>query len=153
MNCGKRIKGRLQCFFAVEWYFLRDTVEKTYCILSIILGKGRLREREGPVEPRRCVRHALQRQNAENSIQIFPEKEYRGPSPNFHIHMSVSELYIPSMGLPFLLEEICGPILRIYKSLTDTWMWKLGLRPRNSQNKEFIIGIAVAVWGRGTGGG
>jgi hypothetical protein len=23
-------------------------------------------------------------------------------------------------GLPFLLEEICGPILGIYKSLTDT---------------------------------
>ncbi len=57
----------------------------------------------------------LQRQNAE----IFPEKEYRGLSPNFHMHVSVSELYIPTMGLPFLLEEICGPILGIYKSLTD----------------------------------
>jgi hypothetical protein len=57
---------------------------------------------------------ALQRQNAENLKQIFPEKEYRGQSPNFHIHVSVSELYIPTMGLPFLLEEICGPILGIY---------------------------------------
>jgi hypothetical protein len=47
--------------------------------------------------------------------QIFPEKEYRGLSPNFHIHVSVSELYIPTMGLPLLLEEICGPILGIYK--------------------------------------
>jgi hypothetical protein len=63
---------------------------------------------------------ALQRQNAENFKQIFPEKEYRGLGPNFHIHVSVSELYIPTMGLPFLLEEICGPILGIYKSLTDT---------------------------------
>jgi hypothetical protein len=27
---------------------------------------------------------------------------------------------------------LCGPILGIYKSLTDTWMWILGLRPRNS---------------------
>jgi hypothetical protein len=51
--------------------------------------------------------------------KIFPEKEYRGLSPYFHIHVSVSELYIPTMGLPFLLEEICGPILGIYKSLTD----------------------------------
>ncbi len=68
---------------------------------------------------------SLQRQNAENLKQIFPEKEYRGLSPNFHIHVSVSELYIPTMGLPFLLEEILGPILGIYKSLTDTWMWKL----------------------------
>jgi hypothetical protein len=63
---------------------------------------------------------ALQRQNAKNLKQIFPEKEYRGLSPNFHIHVSVSELYIPTMGLPFLLEEICGPIPEIYKSLTDT---------------------------------
>jgi hypothetical protein len=63
---------------------------------------------------------ALQRKNAENLKQIFPEKEYRGLGPNFHIHVSVSELYIPTMGLPILLEEICGPILGIYKLLTDT---------------------------------
>jgi hypothetical protein len=62
----------------------------------------------------------LQRKNAKNSKQIIPEKEYRGLSPNFHIHVSVSELYSPTMVLPFLLEEICGPILGIYKSLTDT---------------------------------
>ncbi len=68
--------------------------------------------------------------------QIFPEKEYRGLSPNFHIHVSVSEFYIPTKGLPFLLEEICGPILGIYKSLTDTCMWKLGLRTRNSQKRN-----------------
>ncbi len=48
--------------------------------------------------------------NAENFKQIFPEKEYQGLSPYFHIHVSVSELYISTMGLPFLLEEICGPI-------------------------------------------
>ncbi len=64
--------------------------------------------------------HALQRQNTEISKQIFPEKEYRGLSPNFHIHPSVSDLYIPTIGLPILLEEICRPILRLYKSLTDT---------------------------------
>ncbi len=56
----------------------------------------------------------LQIQNAENLKPIFPEKEYRGLSPNFHIHVFVSELYITTMGLPFLLEEICGPILGIY---------------------------------------
>ncbi len=65
--------------------------------------------------------YALQRQNAEFFFlkQIFPEKEYRGLSPNFHIHVSVSELYIPTMGLPVLLEEICR-ILVLYKSLRDT---------------------------------
>jgi hypothetical protein len=54
---------------------------------------------------------ALQRQNTEISKQIFPEKEYRGLSPNFHIHASVSDLNIPTIGLPILLEEICRPIL------------------------------------------
>ncbi len=63
---------------------------------------------------------ALQRQNAENLKEKFPEKEYRGLSPNFYIHVSVRELYVPTMGLPILLEEICGPVLGIYKSLTDT---------------------------------
>jgi hypothetical protein len=62
----------------------------------------------------------LQRQNAENLKQIFPEKKYRGLSPNFHIHVSVSDLYIPTIGLPILLEEIYRPMLGLYKSLTDT---------------------------------
>ncbi len=58
----------------------------------------------------------LHRQNAENLKQIFPGKEYQALSPNFHIHVSVSELYIPMIGMPYLLEEIYGPILGIYKS-------------------------------------
>ncbi len=52
--------------------------------------------------------------------QIFPEKEYRGLSPNFHIDVSVIDLYVPMIGLPILLEEICRPLLGLYKSLTDT---------------------------------
>ncbi len=35
-----------------------------------------------------------------------------------------------------LLEEICRPILGLYKSLTDTWMLKLGLRPHFSQKRK-----------------
>jgi hypothetical protein len=50
----------------------------------------------------------------------FPEKQLRGHSPNFHIHVSVSNLYIRTIDLPILLQEICGQILGIYKSLTDT---------------------------------
>jgi hypothetical protein len=48
----------------------------------------------------------------------IPRKGISGP--NFHIHVSVSELYISTMEMLFLLEEISGPILGIYKSLTDT---------------------------------
>jgi hypothetical protein len=57
---------------------------------------------------------------AKNSKQTFPEKELRGYSPIFHIHMSVSDLGIPAIDLPTLLQEICGPILGIYKLLTAT---------------------------------
>ena len=59
----------------------------------------------------RYMEPTLQRQNTKFSKQIFPEKEYRGLSPNFHIHASVSDLYIPTIGLPIVLEEICRPIL------------------------------------------
>jgi hypothetical protein len=42
-------------------------------------------------------RMPLQRHNTENVIQIFPEKEFHGLRPNFHIHVSVSDLYIPTI--------------------------------------------------------
>jgi hypothetical protein len=41
----------------------------------------------------------------ENPIYVFPEKELSGLSPNFHIHASLSDLYIPTIGLPILLQE------------------------------------------------
>ncbi len=88
--------------------------------------------------------NALQRQNAENLKPIFPEKEYRGLSPNFHIHVSVSELYIPTMGLPFLLEEICGPILGIYIAHRHMNV-EIGAEAALFPEKEYINGIAVAV--------
>ncbi len=52
--------------------------------------------------PRQSARHcqayvaALLRTNTKNSKQIFPEKELRGHTPSFHIHVSVSDLYIYS---------------------------------------------------------
>jgi hypothetical protein len=50
---------------------------------------------------------------------MFLDKELRGHSPKFYLHVSVSDLYIPTIGLPILLQEICGPILGIYKSLMN----------------------------------
>ncbi len=64
-----------------------------------------------------------------NPIYVFPEKELRDLSPNFHIHVFVSRI-VPHIFLQ--QNTVCRPIVWIYKSLTDTWMWKLGLRPRNS---------------------
>ncbi len=45
----------------------------------------------------------LQRNTTENSKQVFPKKELRGLSPNLHIQ--VSDLYIPTIGVPILLQE------------------------------------------------
>ncbi len=42
---------------------------------------------------------------AKNSKHKFPEKELRGHSPNSYIHVSVCDLYIPTIGLPILLQE------------------------------------------------
>ncbi len=47
------------------------------------------------------------------------------------------EIYIfPGLACLFCRREICGLILGIYKWLTVTWMWKLRLRPRNSQKRN-----------------
>ncbi len=43
----------------------------------------------------KILRRALQRDKTENLKQQFPEKELRGLSPNFHTHVSLSDLYIP----------------------------------------------------------
>jgi hypothetical protein len=59
--------------------------------------------------------------NIKNWRQKFPEKNLFGHSLNFHIHVSVSDLYIPTIDLPILMQEICRPILEIYKSLTYKW--------------------------------
>jgi hypothetical protein len=48
---------------------------------------------------------ALQRQNTENSKQIFLETELRGLFPNFHIHVSVSDLCFPT--ILFCSKKIC----------------------------------------------
>jgi hypothetical protein len=57
----------------------------------------------------------LQRHNTENSKPIFPGKELRGYNPNSYIHVPVSDLYIPLIGLPILLQEkIGGPNVGIY---------------------------------------
>ncbi len=51
------------------------------------------------------VARTLQRHNIENSKQIFLEEELRGLNTNFHIHVSMSDLYISQPGVPILLQE------------------------------------------------
>jgi hypothetical protein len=52
------------------------------------------------VNQRECTHHTTVHCK-EILVYIFPEKELRGLGPNFHIHVSVSDLYIPTIGPPF----------------------------------------------------
>ncbi len=85
------------------------------------------------------------RQNAENLKQIFSEKEYRGLSPNFHFHVSVSELYNPTMGLPVLLEEICKTDPGNKQIAQRHMNVEIGAEAALFPEKEYINGNAVAV--------
>ncbi len=67
-----------------------------------------------------------------NSTYVFLFWELHGLSPNFHIHVSVSDLYIPKIDPHISSSRKDRPIVGIYNSLTDTWMYKLGLRPQYS---------------------
>jgi len=48
--------------------------------------------------------NTLQRHYTENSKQIFPEMKLRGFNPNSYIYVSVSDLSIPTISLPILLQ-------------------------------------------------
>jgi hypothetical protein len=80
---------------------------------------------------------------------LFPKENYNVLPPSSNTHVSVKDLCISRIGLPLLLQgNMCmDRSLGMYKSLTDACMWKLGLRPRNSQKKNTYGNVIfLAVW-------
>ncbi len=68
-------------------------------------GTGYSKENRQELNILMAEKDAMQRHITKNSKHIFPETEMRDPSPNFHIHVSVSDLYIPMIRLPIMLQE------------------------------------------------
>ncbi len=56
----------------------------------------------------------------ENPIYVFLFWKLRGLSPNFHIHVSVIDLYISRIGPHISSRRISRSIVGTYKLLTDT---------------------------------
>ncbi len=56
----------------------------------------------------------------ENPIYVFLFWDLRGLSPNFHIHVSVSDLYIPRIDQHISCSRKGRSIVEVYKSITDT---------------------------------
>ncbi len=87
----------------------------------------------------------MQRHNTKNSKQIFPEKELHGLSPNFHIHVYVSDICIniPTIGLPILLQENMwtDPGNTVFKSLTEHMNVEIWTEAGGRDAIPFLSGI------------
>jgi hypothetical protein len=84
-----RNRNRNHNFSKVRTGTRTGTVINSYGSTTLVLRESLLQARSGLEGHTHCN---------ENSIYVFLEKEFRGLSPNFHIHVSVNDLYIPRIG-------------------------------------------------------
>jgi hypothetical protein len=90
-------------------------------------------------------RTTLQRKK-KNPSSVFLSWELRGLSPNFHIHMSVNDLYIPKYRSKYFLQQNRQIDRGNVQIAHRHWMWKLGLWPRNSFSGNICFEFSVLVF-------
>ncbi len=76
-------------------------------------------------------------------FEDIPRKGIARPQSQF-LHSFVCERYPQDRSAYSAAGKyVFGPILWWYKSLTYTWMWKLGLRARNSLSGNMLMGFSL----------
>ncbi len=109
LSWARRRPGRIFQSLASLWYALRILFGVKEFV-SIIQRTNSTSLRD-PAPYLDVYRVSSFRQNChslrcnENPIYVFPEKELRSLRPNFHIHVSVSDLYIPRIGPHIFLQQ------------------------------------------------
>ncbi len=87
----------------------------------------------------------------EEPIYVFLFWELRGLSPDFHIHVSVSDFYIPRIAPHISCSRISGSIVGIYKSLTHLNV-EIGTVAAQFLFREYLFQIVgVGSWQCGGG--